>query len=111
MSINYTAHLVYGFQISDDKLIQEIEGSEDDFDLDKDLKIIFHGSKYEDQPRSILVCIKKSIRSVDIFEEPRKISMKDMHLQKDWDLRLRAWAKEHNCSKPQINWFLCVNED
>jgi len=109
MGTDYDAHFVYGIKITDDKLLAKI--NDDDFKLEKDFDIEWSGSAYSDDDyMSTFVCIKKSVKSAWLHDDPKCIKQKDIIAPTEWHDKLIAWANENDCSRPQIGWWLLLTE-
>ena len=108
MGIDYNADLVYGIKIIDDKLVQGL--NEDELELDRDLDQVWSGSAYSGAEMTVIVCIKKSRINMRLYDDPTIISQKKLIAPTEWHDRLAKWAKENDCSKSQIGWWLCVSE-
>lgn len=112
MGIDYNAHFVYGIKITDDKLLAKLNDDDYDFKLDKGLDIEWSGSAYcgDGEFMPTFVCIKKSIKSIWLHDDPKCIKQKDIIAPTEWHDKLVAWAKENDCSKSQIGWWLLISE-
>jgi hypothetical protein len=100
MSTTYFVNLCYGLKIIDDKLINKI--SQDELYLDNDLII---NDTNEDE-ECFVICIKKSSICT---ESCSLIKPEKLLVQKEWTERLKSWAKENNCSKFKIGWWLYLD--
>lgn len=115
MSIEHSAKLFYGLKVMDDKLINK--ANEDDLDVSKGLQLVSSGcdsSDYseddEDNPLTLFVAITKSVIRVDLYEHNKQIKQEKLMSPKEWHEQLTAWAKENDCSKFKIGWFLTICE-
>lgn len=109
MGVDYTTDLVYGIKITDDKLSAKLNVYGEEFDLDEDLDLVWSGSDYPDD-MGIIVCLKKSQIYIGLYDEPKLISQTKLIAPTKWHDRLMKWAKENDCSKPKIGWWLCISE-
>jgi hypothetical protein len=109
----YSANLCYGLKLIDDRLINKI--NEDELGLDLDLVIRYGGSELcndiEDDEKTTFVCIKKSCLYSDLYNKYKApIKAEKLIAPKEWTDRLADWAKENECYKFKIGWWLFVTE-
>ena len=107
MSIDSSAGFGYGFEITGHKVLKgcnDLEELEND-----DCEIVYAGDSYLDSQKYLL-CISKSVEHIYTWEGgAKRIDPKKLAVQKGWDAKLLAWAKEHKVNKPKIGWWLTVS--
>lgn len=108
MSKIATASLCYGFQITNQRLLEKIQeknkGFEEGFE-GKEFELIFNGT--EENEENIFLCIKESVSHIRCWDKPKLIQTDKLSVGSDWDEKLLTWANKYNIKKPKIGWWLC----
>ena len=110
MGIDASAHLGYGFQITNKKLQEKIQEEEVDLEADGNIVLSFGGDSYADND-SIFAFITDSAHGVYTFDKggAEAIKADALVVKKDWDAKLNALAKKHNIKNPKIGWWLLTS--
>jgi len=102
MSTTIKAHLIYGFKIDDEDIVDGIDN--DYVKVDDGLTIVNGGSEYCDNI-STFICL------TNYYQYMEENALKVNHnTDKNDDKLLLSWARRHGIKNPNIDWWLFVEE-
>ena len=108
MSMDWKGELCFGFQLNDQKLLEQL--NEGELDLPKDFEMCWAGDAICGEVETF-ICIKKSHHQAWSWKENSTFLGNECFTEpgKDWESKLVNWAKEHGVEGLTIGWHLLTS--
>ena len=107
MSTDFHADLGYGFLLTDEKLLEDL--NEGRIQLPKHLEMMWAGDAYSGEIETFIV-IKGSLSQVVSWKSYSSfINKEELIATEEWDAQLLTWADENNIANAAVGWWLCTS--